>query len=86
MPEVSRFFGISIIFYYNDHAPHHFHASYEGDKAVFDIRTLQMTEGWISNRAQGLVIEWPSQHREELMTAWDSARRAVPPGKIAPLR
>lgn len=64
MPEVSRFFGISIIFYYNDHAPPHFHASYEGDKAVFDIRTLQMTEGWISNRAQGLVIEWASQHGE----------------------
>ncbi len=45
-----------------------------------------MTEGWISNRAQGLVIEWASQHREELLTAWDNARRAIPPGKIAPLR
>jgi hypothetical protein len=26
VPEVSRFFGIIIVFYYNDHTPPHFHA------------------------------------------------------------
>ena len=85
MPEVSRFFGISIVFYYNDHSPPHFHATYEGKKAVFDLRTLQMTEGWISTRAQGMVVEWAAQHRDALKTAWENARRGVPPGKIEPL-
>ena len=28
MPELSRFFGIIIAMYYNDHAPAHFHAKY----------------------------------------------------------
>jgi hypothetical protein len=28
MPEVSRFFGIVIRMYYNDHDPAHFHAEY----------------------------------------------------------
>jgi hypothetical protein len=51
---------------------------------VSDIRTLQMTEGKISRRAQGLVVEWASQHREKLMAAWDNARQSVPPGKIDP--
>ena len=85
MPEVSRFFGISVIFYYNDHVPPHFHATYEGEKAVFDIRTLQMTEGRISNRARGLVVEWAAQHHDELLAAWENARRGIPPGKIEPL-
>ncbi len=28
MPEISRFFGIVIKTYYNDHFPPHFHAEY----------------------------------------------------------
>ena len=30
MPEVSRFFGISVRMYYDDHNPPHFHAIYSG--------------------------------------------------------
>lgn len=30
MPEVSRFFGISIRMYFDDHQPPHFHAVYGG--------------------------------------------------------
>lgn len=32
MPEVSRFYGIVIMMYYNDHDPPHFHARYQDDK------------------------------------------------------
>ncbi|MCB0187951.1 MAG: DUF4160 domain-containing protein [Caldilineaceae bacterium] len=30
MPEVSRFFGVTIRMYFDDHPPPHFHAFYEG--------------------------------------------------------
>jgi hypothetical protein len=30
MPELSRFYGIVIQMYYDDHAPPHFHALYAG--------------------------------------------------------
>jgi hypothetical protein len=33
MPEISRFLGIVITMFYNDHGPPHFHAIY-GDNAV----------------------------------------------------
>jgi hypothetical protein len=33
MPEISRFYGIVIRMYHNDHAPPHFHAYYSGDMA-----------------------------------------------------
>lgn len=39
MPEISRFFGIVIKMFFNDHNPPHFHAEYGGDLALTDIRT-----------------------------------------------
>ena len=33
MPEISRFLGIVIAMYYNDHSPPHFHARY-GDSEI----------------------------------------------------
>ena len=41
MPEVSRFFGIRIVFFFNDHAPPHFHAIYGDSNAVFDIQSCK---------------------------------------------
>ena len=37
MPELSRFFGIIIVMYYNDHEPPHFHARYGARKAKVRI-------------------------------------------------
>ena len=86
MPEVCRFYGIIIAVFYSDHNPPHFHVRYGGDKAVIDIRTLQILEGKIPPRALGLVVEWASQHQKELMEDWDLAKKQQPPTKIQPLR
>jgi len=37
MPEISRFFGIIIRMYYNDHDPPHVHAEYQGEKMLLDF-------------------------------------------------
>ena len=37
MPAISRFFGIVISMYYNDHAPPHFHAKYGEHSASLTI-------------------------------------------------
>ena len=67
MPEISRFYGIIIAMFYSEHNPPHFHARYGGEKVAIDIRTLQVLEGRIAPRALGLVVEWASQHQDELM-------------------
>ena len=36
-PEISRFFGIVVAMYYDDHAPPHFHAPYGSERAEFCI-------------------------------------------------
>ena len=57
MPEISRFYGIIIRMFYNDHAPPHFHAIYGSDEALIDIQTLDYVEGKLPERARTLVIE-----------------------------
>jgi hypothetical protein len=58
MPEISRFFGIVIKMFYDDHNPPHFHAEYGGDVALIDIRSLAVFSGGLPPRVTGLVIEW----------------------------
>ena len=85
MPEISRFYGIVIRMYYNDHNPPHFHAHYSGREAVIDIRTLAVISGSLPARALGLVAEWASLHSEELSDLWEQARNAEPLNRIDPL-
>lgn len=40
MPEISLFYGIRVTMYYNDHMPPHFHAEYNGHKALVDINNI----------------------------------------------
>ncbi|MGL5194581.1 MAG: DUF4160 domain-containing protein [Chroococcales cyanobacterium] len=70
MPEISRFFGMVITMYYNDHAPPHFHVCYGQQKALITIETLTLLEGQLKPRALGLVIEWAALYQSELMDNW----------------
>jgi hypothetical protein len=86
MPEVSRFFGIVIQMYVDDHAPPHFHARHAGMEVVVVIDTLAIIRGRLSPRAHALVAEWASIHAEELRADWELARSSLPLKRIAPLR
>ena len=57
MPELSRFYGISVRMYFADHAPPHFHALYGEEEVVIDIRRLAIIRGNFSPRAFGLLME-----------------------------
>jgi len=85
MPEISRFLGIVIAMYYEDHAPPHFHARYGDAKIEINIETLSVLAGRFPPRALGLLIEWASQHQSELRTDWELARQRKVLNKIAPL-
>jgi len=85
MPEISRFYGIIIRMYFGDHNPPHFHVEYSGSKAVVSINTLGVIEGNLPPRALGMVTEWASQHRSELLADWERARNLESLEKIDPL-
>jgi hypothetical protein len=85
MPVVSRFFGIVIAFYWEDHSPPHFHAKYSGDEAMIDIRTGEVLRGSLPRRALSLVGEWRQIHVAELLANWERALTRQPLAYIDPL-
>ena len=46
----------------------------------------KVTLGEISPRALGLVMEWATLHKDELMQDWELAKSNQPPIKIEPLK
>jgi hypothetical protein len=86
MPEISRFLGIVIKMFFDDHNPPHFHAEYEDVAALIDIRTLSVFAGRLPPRAMGLVIEWATVHQEELLEDWRRAQARQALQRIDPLR
>jgi len=85
MPELSRFYGIVIKLFFDDHPPPHFHATYGEREALVRIEPLGVIAGTLPPRAMGLVIEWASLHQQELKYAWERAKSLETPDKIAPL-
>ncbi|MBI5404023.1 MAG: DUF4160 domain-containing protein [Ignavibacteriae bacterium] len=85
MPEISRFLGIVIKMFYDDHNPPHFHVEYNEYLAEINIETLEVSAGNIPARVYSLVLEWASQHRKELMDDWNLAKSNEQPNKIKPL-
>ena len=86
MPEISRFFGIVIQMYFDEHLPPHFHALYNGEEAQIGIDPILVLNGQLPARAVSLVIEWAALHQRVLLDDWNLARQDQKPRKIQPLR
>ena len=69
MPIISRFLGIIITMYWDDHSPPHFHAKYGEYEMTVDIRT-GVIEGKFPKRALRHVLEWYEIHKDELLENW----------------
>ena len=85
MPEVSRFLGIVIGMFFNDHNPPHFHATYGEHEAAVSIRDGVVLWGSLPRRALGHVQEWRQAHLAELEHNWGRARAKQLLRPIAPL-
>ena len=86
MPEISRFFGMVITMYWDEHNPPHFHVKYGSEIAVIEIKTLRIIQGNLSRRALGLVLDWAELHQDQLLQDWDLCQKDLMPNKIEPLK
>ena len=84
MPEISRFYGITIVMNFNDHNPPHFHALYQDYEVSIDIKS-GVVNGSMSKRALKMIFEWLELHKEELLEDWQLARDKKSLVKIEPL-
>ncbi|MFZ4558535.1 MAG: DUF4160 domain-containing protein, partial [Pseudanabaena sp.] len=73
MPVISRFLGIAIYIYWNDHLPPHYHAKYGEYEITIEIETGVVT-GSFPKRALRHVLEWHDLHQSELMANWELCR------------
>ncbi len=84
MPVISRFLGIVIAMYWDDHAPPHFHARYAEYEITINILT-GVVEGKFPKRALRHVLEWYELHRDELIENWELCQKNEAPKTIEPL-
>lgn len=84
MPEVSRFYGIIIKMFYNDHNPPHFHAEYGEFKVVVSIEK-GIVKGEMPGTALKLILEWLMLHKKELLNNWENIEQKKPVKHIEPL-
>jgi len=84
MPVISRFYGIVVVMYFNDHNPPHLHAKYADSEALFDF-SGNVIEGALPKRALKLTKDWIELHTLELEENWRRARAGEPLNMIDPL-
>lgn len=86
MPTISMFFGIIIRMYNSgEHNTPHFHATYQGYNAVFDMDG-NLIDGDMPKKQTKLIAAWSEIHRDELLANWELAMSEQPLYRIEPLR
>jgi hypothetical protein len=87
MPEVSRFYGIIIKMFFNDHLPSHFHAEYGNYKAMIGIESGEIIEGEMPKKQLKLIQAWAILHENELLQNFEGlCKLPVSWHTIEPLR
>jgi hypothetical protein len=86
VPTISRFFGVAIAMFFDDHAPPHFHARHAQGAAKIRIDTLDVIESTLARRQLRFVLAWAELHQDELTENWRRARAGERLQQIEPLR
>ena len=71
--------------HYDDHNPPHYHAEYNGRKAIIDIEKARVMQGAFPARQLKLILAWTVLHQDELMQNWELAREGLELNRIDPL-
>jgi hypothetical protein len=58
--------------HWREHTPPHFHAKYQDQEIIMEIKTGKAS-GFIGKKAQQLINEWRKKHLNELLEDWQLA-------------
>jgi len=84
MPVISRFFGIVITMYHNEHGPPHFHVRHGDAYASVEILSGRL-RGELPPNVLRHVRVWMTAHKKELLDNWTRAQARRSLSRIAPL-
>ena len=88
MPELSRFFGITIRMHREvgeSHSMPHFHAHYQDHVAVCGVYPVEIIAGWLPPRQRRFVAAWAVIHEDELLENWNLLASGRCPRPVEPL-
>lgn len=83
MPEISRFYGVIILMFIDDHNPPHIHVHYAGTRTSISIED-HVVHGSLPKRLQKIVIKWMDEHHGELVENWNRLKRMQDPYPVEP--
>jgi hypothetical protein len=86
VPTISRFFGISIAMFFDDHGPPHFHARHAPGSAKVRIDSLEVIDSNSPRRQLRFVLAWAELHQDEPRQNRRRARAGETLQPIEPLR
>lgn len=86
MPTISRFLGITISMYFDDHQPPHFHARSGEFNAKIRTDTLELLVGDLPRGELRIVLAWAEMHASELQDNWRRARAGETLLEVEPLQ
>jgi len=69
MPRIAEIDGIILSINFEDHAPPHFHARYQGESISIEIETGRVI-GVMNSRNLRKIEEWRQAHLSYLRTKW----------------
>ena len=71
---------IKMYFQQSEHNPPHIHAIYGEYMGAIDIRTGEILEGDLPNRALKLVQEWLRIYKNDVLKIWETQEfKKIPP-------
>ena len=85
MPVLAKFYGIVIRLLCNKLLGARLHAFYGNSELVINLSPLRIIQGDVPERVQEMVLEWASQHHQELLAQWNRCLIGQRPLQIAPL-
>jgi hypothetical protein len=86
MPTISKFYGIVIRMMRLREFGARFHAIYENSELIVNLWPLRIVAGEAPARVKEMVLEWATQHQQELLLAWNRIQSGERPMSIEPLK
>lgn len=86
MPVLSKFYGIVIRMLFARPLAAHFHAIYGDTELVVGVWPVKIIQGDAPRRVREMVLEWATQHQQELLAAWHRLQYGHGPLPIEPLQ
>jgi len=85
VPTISRFYGIVIRMWFDDHPVPHFHAEYGEYSAKVSIASGAILNGYLPPRIRRMVRYWARVHTLDLVENWGRLSLHLQPRPIEPL-